>query len=400
MKFTDVGIKALKPKDKRYVAWKDNGNGFGVRVSPKGNKSFIFFYRFNDRPRMMTLGSYPEMSLQKAGVAHAKAREKLGKGEDPGIEAVKQRRADRLSPKVKMLVEEYLERWAKPHKRSWKEDERILKKEIVPAIGHLKVNAVKKRDIIAILDGIIDRGAPIQANRTLAVIRKMFNFAVQRDIIEIPPCYGLKAPSKEKQRDRVLSDGEIKHFWNNLDTAPINLVTRLALKFQLVTAQRKAEVVTAHWNDIQGDVWTIPAEKAKNGFAHTVPLSAIALEILEESKKLSHGKGYIFPASRKGPLSHIGFTTLDHALRKNLNHLGITERFTPHDLRRTAATKMAEKGVLRLTISKILNHAEQSVTAVYDRYTYMSEKRAALNKWAAKLKQIITGKKAKVVNIR
>ncbi len=135
MKFTDRQIKALKPQKARYEAWEDNGKGFGVRVSPAGRKSFIFMYRFQGSSRRITFGVYPEMTLANAHAAHANARQLLDKGQDPGTLEQDAKEESRRSPSVKRLVEEYIEKHAKPNKRSWKEDERILNKDVIPRWG-------------------------------------------------------------------------------------------------------------------------------------------------------------------------------------------------------------------------------------------------------------------------
>jgi integrase len=290
---------------------------------------------------------------------------------------------------VNDLIEEYLEKWAKPRKCSWREDERILKKDVVKEIGGRKTKDITKRDIILILDQLIDRGSPIAANRTLAVMRRMFNFAVERDIISITPCYGVKAPTKENKRDRILSDDEIKSFWFGLKDASMLESSKLALKLQLVTGQRKGEVVNALWDefDLKNATWSIPASKAKNGNSHIVPLSELALELLQKLKTLSNNSKWLFPSPRGE--SHIIPTAIDHALRKNIEKFKNVKPFTPHDLRRTAASGMTVLGISRLVVSKLLNHVENSVTAIYDRHTYDKEKRVAVDAWAVKLRNIV-----------
>jgi integrase len=217
----------------------------------------------------------------------------------------------------------------------------------------------------------------------------MFNFAIERDIIESTPCYAVKAPTKENRRDRVLTEEEIKVFWHGLDNASMFEISKLALKLQLVTGQRKGEIVSAEWQDfdLQNRWWTIPAAKAKNNVLHRVPLSLLALQILQELKKHSSGSAWLFP-SPKGN-THIIATAIDHALRKNLDKFKDAKPFTPHDLRRTAASHMTALGIPRLVVSKLLNHVENSVTAIYDRHSYDKEKREATILWDEKLFAII-----------
>lgn len=387
-KLSDAQVRNLKPQASRYTVWEDGRNGFGVRVTPNGTKTFVYKYRFQGKVQWLTIGTYPAMTLAQAHKGHAEAREMLQRGQNPGDKAVAERQEARKAPTVATLANEYLERWAKPRKRSWGEDKRILEKDIIPAWGTLKAREITKRDVIRLLDEIKDRGAPIMANRTLAVIRKMFNFAVSRDIVPISPCQGIGAPSQENRRDRVLSPDEIKDFWHVLEAAPMAEGIKLALKLQLVTGQRKGEIVSADWSeiDLTENVWTIPKEKSKNGLPHRVPLSPLALELLGQAQDLAGDSPWLFPSPRTG--RRMTPEAIDHALRRVcLKHLGFV--FVPHDLRRTAASHMTGMGISRLVVSKILNHVEQGITAVYDRHSYDREKREALEAWSRKLTSII-----------
>ena len=176
MKFTDSSIRAIKPKAERYEVWETNGKGFGLRVSPAGKKSWVYLYRFEGRARRMTLGEFPDVSLADAHEKHAKAKMALSKGTDPGELDQTNKAAHRNAFTVAHLVDEYMERWAKPRKVTWKEDERCLNKEVIPLIGHRKAKDIKRRDIVQILDGIVDR-APAMANR----------IAVSRPIPDVAP---------------------------------------------------------------------------------------------------------------------------------------------------------------------------------------------------------------------
>jgi integrase len=397
VKFTDRQIQNLKLKDQRYEVFEDHG--FGVRVAPTGRKTFIYLYRMPGeiKKRRLTLGNYPALSLAEAHLLYAEAREMVARGIDPGAKALTEKEEERKAPTVAGLVDEYLKKWAEPRKRSWATDKRIIEKDVLPEWGRRKAKDLTRRDVIRLLDNIVDRGAPIMANRTLAVIRKMFNFAVARDIVPASPCAAIQTPSREQRRDRVLSAEETKIFWHGLEGTRITEGIRLALKLQLVTAQRKGEVISAEWAeiDLQEKWWTIPAEKTKNRLPHRVPLSMLAIEILEAAKNLAGDSRWVFPSPRGA--GHITPTAVDHALRIDLNTLEI-DNFTPHDLRRTAASHMTSGGTLRLVVSKILNHVESGVTSVYDRHSYDREKRQALDSWSRKVQAIIEGTEtAKVI---
>ena len=404
MRFTDRSIAALKLKAERYEVWEDGRTGLGVRVSPAGRKSWIYMYRFEGKARRMTLGTYPVLGLANARVKHAQAKETLEKGDDPGALHVETRRAERQAETVNDLVDEYLEKWARPRKRSAGEDERILRKDVLPAWGMRKAKDIRRRDVILLLDGIVERGAPIGANRTLGVIRRMFNFAVARDLLDATPVAMVKAPAKENRRDRVLSADEIRTLWHGLGSAAMSPAIKIVLKLQLVTAQRKGEIIGAAFSelDLEEKAWTIPAARAKNGVTHKVPLSPLALGLIEEAKSLANESGWLFPSPRGD--GHTNPKAVNHALWRacmppekrpkaarysRAPAIGLTN-IVPHDLRRTAASGMTALGINRLVVSKILNHVETSVTAIYDRHGYDTEKRHALEAWAAHLEEILS----------
>ena len=208
-RFTDAKIRGLRKPEKRTILFEE-GSGFGLRLEPSGRKSFILFYWFNGKKDGVTLGQYPKLSLADAHLKVAEIKKKIEKGEDPKVEIKEIQRANRNFYSVQDLCDEYIERYARVRKKSWKEDERILEKDIIPIWKRRKASDIKRKDVINLLDTIVERGAEIQANRTLAVIRRMFNFALERDILEFSPCNAVKAPAKENIKDRVLSDEEIK----------------------------------------------------------------------------------------------------------------------------------------------------------------------------------------------
>ena len=411
MKFTDRSIKAIKPRAERFEVWEDNGKGFGLRVSPSGKRSWIYLYRFDGRPRRLTLGVYPEMGLHDAHEAHAIAKKELSKGVDPGERDQSRKSAHRSAFTVADLVAEYMDRWAKVKKVTWQEDERCLKKDVLPIIGKKKAAAVTRRDIVLVRDKIIDRGAPAMSNRTHNIITKVFNFAVDRGILDASPCAALSLPAEKGERNRALNDSEIKKFWNGLEDTGMEPQPRLALRLLLATAQRRGEVVGAKWQefDLDDRVWEIPVEriksrkKRKNIGPHIVPLNDKALSLLEEIKTLSDGSPFLFPSKKTG--LHITPASVTRTLARVLavdyeGRLDL-EHFTPHDLRRTATTGMTSIGVSEFIAGKVLNHAEVGVTGkVYNKYDYLQEKKDALAKWGRKLEAIITGGKGQVIKIR
>ena len=410
---TVKAAKALTPKPTKYEHMDPDNPGFGVAVSPNGKKSFIYRYRVGGRGgklRRLSLGSVDSTALKQARNDYLAAKRQLEGGIDPLEAKVEARRQEEQELTFKALAEKYLAQHA-VHKRTGAEDERILNHDVLPRWGKLKAKAIRKRDVVALLDKILERGATTQANRTFACVRKVFNWAAEKDLLEASPCVGIKAPSKEKSNDRVLTDDEIRALWNLPGLSSKMLA---ALRLQLLLAQRIGEIVGMRWDEIDttAKLWTLPAERAKNGMVHTIPLTTAALDIVEAQRPVNgeqqaapavsgsanpsavdttedEQEPYVFPA-RSGAMAHLRVDSVGTALTRALQAAGIAH-FTAHDLRRTAATRISGSGTSREVLRQILNHVDRSVTARYDRHRYDAEKRQALDAWATQLEAILRG---------
>lgn len=381
------------PTEKDTIIWDSVTPGFGLRITTHGTKSFFLNYRTaQGRQRRMKLGRYDIVSVDKARKKARKALNKVADDKDPQQE----RAVTHGQITFKALVEEYIKGRCSD-KKSGPEDKRILEKEFVPLWERRLARDVRRHDIMSAAEDIKKRGAPIMANRSLSVLKRLYNFGLDRELIEINPTARVKPVVKEKSRDRVLTAEEIRKFWQALDTLPCEPATRLAMRLILLLGVRPGEAAGLEWSEIEEDEnglswWTIPKEKSKNGLAHRVPLTAFALELLHS---LPHGdEGFVFD-SPKIPGRSIGRHAMARTLNRHLEMIGL-ERFVPHDLRRTCATQLAIMGVSPFTISKILNHVERGVTAIYTRASYDQEKREALEAWAVKLQDILAGRKSKI----
>jgi integrase len=410
MALTDLQIKKISPQKNRFEV--SDGDGLSVRVMPSGSKSFVFRYLFEGIPRRMTLGVYnpslsksksnsgeeaflilgklPFLTLSEARGLHARARAMVARGIDPGSERKAALDTRKAVPTFEEMIREFWEIELR-EKKSGMERRRLLEKDGVPAWGKRKVTDIKRRDIVLLLDQVRDR-APITANRFHGVLARFFNFCAERGTIEDSPCTRIRK-NKEKGRSRVLTDEEIKSLWAALDLenkkVDIYRVSKLALKMILVTGQRPGEICGMTWKEIGEDrIWTLPAERSKNQEDHRVPLTDMAIEILQAVRPYSGESDFIFRSSFKdnAPMSR---HALSRAITRHWKEMGFQEKFNPHDLRRTMRTRLAELGISDIVAERVLGHKLQGMLAVYNRHPYDEEKRQALEQWEAKLKKIM-----------
>jgi integrase len=309
-------------------------------------------------------------------------------GIDPAAAQQQARAERRRMPTVADFAVEYIERHARPLKRSWAEDQRLLAREVLPVIGGLKLDAVHRRDVVALLDGVRDRGALVLANRTLAVVRKLFNFAIERSVLENSPVTHIRQ-ARETPRERVLTDAEIVALWQ-AEPGRMNPATLRVLRLLLLTGARSGEVVGIARSeiDLAGRVWLLPAARSKNRLAHVVPLSGPAVEIVTAALAESWSDQWLFPAARgTGPMTTFG---AQQAMRRLFG----PDHPNVHDIRRTVGTRLSALGFNRLIIDKVLNHKDTSVGGIYDRHSYDREKRQALDAWAREIDRLVTGRRA------
>ncbi len=374
-------VKAIRPPASGRIEYWDQGlPGLWLRVSDRGRKSWGITYRHNGRQRRLTIGKFPNLTLADARDKARVLLRQVGFGQDPAEE----KRQIAMGATFGEMAARYLREHAIPNKKSWREDRRALDRDLLPRFGTRKAADIKRGEIVAILQSIKDRGAPILANRTLEIVRRMYNWGRTREIVEFNPCAGIEKLSKELQRDRVLSNDEIKSLWHALADEPVHIAGRYQLL--LLTAQRGGEVRHMRWQDIDlaDGWWTIPKEFSKNGLSHRVPLTGPVRDILEDLLGEARDDIWVFPSPAvPGPIRSDTKANRRLRLRSGVD-------FRPHDLRRTAASKMAgELGIDRLTLAKILNHLDGTVTAIYDRHSYDAEKRNALDAWAKRLTKIL-----------
>ena len=383
-KITDRTLARKAPGE----IWDEYLPGFGLRIG-KAKKTFQVMTRINGKQRRIAVGDARIMTLADA---RDKARDILrnaAKGIDPqeALQAAKLEATRARRDTFRVVSEAYMTELGR-HLKTGHELQRKLDKDILPALGDIPVAEVRRADIKALF---LDRAEtkPVAANRMLALIRVVLNYAIDEELIEANPAARIKL-RREIPRDRYLSEVEIKGFWNGLDNTAMDPQIASMLKLLLVTGQRRSEVVGMKWSeiDMQKATWEIPAGRAKAGRPHRVPLPPLALDLIGEP----HGGEYVFSNGAGEPFA-TGSVSL--AMLREREALGLTERATVHDLRRSMATHLGDLGIDRLVIGKILNHSEAGVTGrVYDLGAYAEPKRLAMAAWSNKIMEIVSGEAA------
>jgi integrase len=391
-KLTAVAVRNLKPQAEKYVVMDADNPGFGIWVYPSGVKAFFYAYRCQGRKGRVTLDG---QSLAEARDQYRTLRSLVRRGIDPKLQRMEERRRHERDLTFASLADRYMTEYASK-KRSGGEDERLLKFDVLPRWKRTKAKDLRRRDVQEMLKVIVDRGSGVAANRTLAVVRKVFNWGIEQDLVDTNPCFGVKAPSKERPADRVLTDSEIAEFWNRFDLSPC---IHVALKLELLLAQRIGEILGMRWDELDLDhqkLWTLTPDRTKNETVHLVPLQEQAVALIDSMKVSSGSSEYVFASSRprrskttdNQDRKPFRVDSISTALDRSIAKAGAAH-FSSHDLRRTAATKISSLGYTDDLVGRLLNHKNRTVTARYNRHSYLPEKRAALQAWAAHLDHLV-----------
>jgi integrase len=384
--------------------------GLALRVTEHGRRSWCFHFRSprDGKRARATIGTYPATSLATARGKALEARAHLEAGQDPRLVMAGQASAEMT---IAALVNAYLADPERAALRSKAEIERRLRKNVEPIIGEVKLAELRRRDVRNVTDAILRRGRKVEATRVFEDVRAMVRWAVQNEYLDANPLDGMAKPAEAISSNRVLSDEETRTLWNGLPKSLSRSVQcQRIVRLCLVTAQRVGEVAGMRCAelDLKAREWRLPGARTKNGHAHVVPLSELAIRIIKEAIADAGDSGPIFPCG-DGSLSPVAVART--ILRANevskarpLGRFGIAP-WSAHDLRRTALTGMARLGVAPIILGHVANHrttTRAGVTlAVYSQYTYDREKRAALDLWADRLTAIVQdGRPAHVVRLR
>ena len=412
-KITKRLVDASAPNAKDRFVWDDEVRGFGLKVTPAGRKVYVVQYRMGGRgtpTRRLTIGKHGQpWTVDQARMEARRVLGNVAAGRDPQEEkrAARDMQADAAKNTVGELVPIFIERhYHANNLRSADEVERILKREAVARWRNRSVASLTGKDIGRAIEEISDR-APIRANRVFGYISQFVDWCVGRHVIDANPMAGLKKPSRERSRDRVLSDDEIRDVW--LASEDIGWPFGPVVKLLLLTGQRRDECAGLRRSELNlaEKLWSLPAERTKNARGHDIPLSDMAIGIIEGLPDLSGEQedgDLLFSTTGRTPIS--GFSKIKLAIdrkiaeRRAREHGDDAEPMPPwrfHDLRRTITTGLARLGVAPHVADRVLNHvtgAIGGVAAVYNRFQYLDERRVALDAWGRHVEQIVAGQEA------
>lgn len=356
-----------------------------LRLTAKGTKSFALRTRVNGEQVRVTLGEFPAFSLAEARELAANALILAKRGINPNeVKRTERQEAERQRANtVAAVAHEFIERYAKKNQKTWRETQRKLEMYVLPIWGGRPIHEISRRDVVALLDDIEDARTPITANRIRKLVRQLFTWAVERDIVQTTPVVGRNTIVREVPRARYLFEDELCAVWNACDDLdyPFGPLIRLLI----VTGQRRGEVAGMCWSEIEDDTWTIPTERTKPGREHAVPFSSLALDILATVPRIEN-QDLLFSTTGSSPVS--GFSRI----KLRLDSISGVEDWRLHDLRASVATLMEVK--LRIAphiIGGVLNHSPASVrgiTAVYTRADALDDRHDALEAWGDYIRQV------------
>jgi integrase len=390
MKLTGKVLESLVlPQGKiEAIYFDEDVPGYGCRLRAGGSRRAIFQYKLGNKQRRMVLGPPTAKTREAAKELYAKVR----LGHDPAGEKLEGRvRAAETMGAVLAAYGPHVKARQRP--RSLKETERHLFAHCKP-LHALQLAAIDRRAIATRLNEIAVNNGGVTANRVRASLSAFFAWTLRQGLLDANPVIGT-GREPEASRTRVLTGAELKAIWENLEDNDYGSV----IKLLVVTGQRAGEIALLRWAEVREDEIALPAERTKNKHPHIVPLSEPARAILDARPR--EGRVFVFGRRDNGFSRWNDFKRgLDDRLRGTGHAL---QHWTPHDIRRTVATLMADLGVQPHIIEAILNHVsghKAGVAGIYNRAAYSLEKKQALDRWAENVRAIVEGREAKIVLLR
>jgi integrase len=392
-KLSELHLQKLKPQPRRYLVWDTKQGGLALQVHPTGYRSWKCIYSLHGRVRWYDIGAANKIGLAGARKLASEIMLDVARGKDPQAE----KRAQRSAGTFAELVTRYFAEYAKTKNKSWEQTDYLVRKHLMPYWGKLLPANITRDDVKAMITRI---EAPVVANQTLAAASAIFNWAIREEIagVKVNPCSKVKG-NETRSRERVLTESELPRFWAAFDKAGLG---GTALKLILLTGQRPGEVTHMRSEHIDSGWWTMPGGPVvalgwpgtKNAQTHRVWLPRKAQALLAELKQ---SEGFRLADRRGRPVNH-----LDAVMRTICTELGVSDKVTPHDLRRTHGSTVTRLGFGRDAMNRIQNHKEGGIGDVYDRHEYADENKRVMETVAAELMKLAEGRSASdnVVAIR
>ncbi len=394
---TDAAVKRFKvPAEGQADVFDQGFPGLALRLSYGGRKAWTYHYRFGRKLKRLTLGTYPALSLADAREAWRKARLAVAAGRDPATD----RKRETGATDFTNVLNEWLRR-DQGANRSKDAVKRLIDKDAMPAWSGRAVSTIIRRDILDVIDSVVDRGSPITARRLHAHLHRLFKWCVGRGILESNPMADMPKPGQETKRERVLTDAELKAVW--LAATAIGWPFGRAVQLLILTGARRQEIGGLRWSEIDDGVIKLAGDRTKNGEPHTIPLSKPAVAIIEELPKVASSAerteaDLVFTTNGKTAIS--GWSKAKREIDNSAN----LQNWTLHDIRRTVATGLQKLGISLQVIEAVLGHTAGSrsgIVGVYQRHSFDKEKAGALETWGAHVMALVEGRKpGKVLPLR
>jgi len=401
-RLTDRKLIALKAGSTRYEVMDTDVPGFGVRVSERGQRTFILIARFagSPNPTRRALGEYPAISLEKARTRARAWRDLIDQGIDPKAHEASQRREEIRKQQTTFgaVAEDFIERHVSGQRRG-KDTAREIRNVLIGQWGDRPIAGIARQDVVSLIDAIARRPAPYLAHVVLGHIRSLFNWAINRGAygLETSPCDRLKPAAligAKQPRQRTLNDAELRALWQASETIgyPFGPLYRLLL----LTGARKSEVAGAQWSefDLARKLWTVPPERFKSNATHMVPLPEQAVAVLKSLPHFTKGDHLFTTTFGEKPIA--GFSKG----KARLDKLMKAPPWVIHDIRRTVRTRLASLRVPDMVAEMVIGHGRKGIQRVYDQHTYETEMREALELWATRLRDIVTPPPNNVVRMK
>lgn len=417
---TDPGIAKIgkAPKGKRKELFDALAPGLCLRVTETGAKTWSCYYRLNGSNKRQTIGPWPAIKVAEARERAREVKEQARAGVDPKTVADAAKTAARTEADAATrttfgaIAELYIRRECCDENNQPMRLKRgpayaaVIRRELLPAWKDRQMADLRRGDLTAITDVIIDSGRPMAAHRVFEITKTLFNWACDRGDVEFSPFAAMRPPVSKVARDRVLTDAEIPLVWHGADA--LEYPFGPLVKLLLLTGQRRSEVADMSWGEVnlEGREWLIPAARSKSQREHSVPLSSLAMEILGSLPRFTQGDYLISTTAGKKPVSGFGKakerldTNVLEIQREDDENAGLIPAWRFHDLRRTCRTGLAMLGCTEIVSERILNHAPKGLAGVYNRFQYADEKRDGLQRWSLHISGLLTPPPRNVVPIR